>query len=139
MATVFFHFKASRGAARRHRGFVQQRRVPSRLGLRPAVILLKICVWFGEVVPGGGKPVLIRGSKCHRNRLSCFKAVSAQPPGPSPLLQPHVPLAGGAAPALPARPRGPRGWAGSRGTSAGHGVGAAQCGARCAWGVSLQA
>lgn len=63
MDTVFFHFKVSRGAAGTHRAFVQQPRVPSRPGMQPAVILLKICVWFGEVVPGGGKPTLIRATE----------------------------------------------------------------------------
>lgn len=72
MGTVFFHFKVSREAAWRHRAFVQQPHVPSCPGARtqPAVILLRICVQFREVVPGGGKPLLIRATKCHRNMLN---------------------------------------------------------------------
>lgn len=124
MDTVFFHFKVSRGAAGTHRAFVQQPRVPSRPGTQPAVILLKICVWFGEVVPGGGKPTLIRAGKCHRNTLSCFKAGPAQPPSPSPLLQPSIPLLGVQLQlSLPAQGDLAAGLA-SHGISARHGVGA---------------
>lgn len=73
-----FHLKVSRGAACRHRAFVQQLHVPSRPGMRPAVILLKICAWFEDVVPNGGKLMLISASKCHRNVPSCFQVGPAQ-------------------------------------------------------------
>lgn len=89
MGTASLRFKASGGAARRHRAFVQQRRLPSR---RPAVILLKISVWFGEVVPGRGKTHADKSQQVpprHAELLQSWLCAAPQPAPAPPARGPH--------------------------------------------------
>lgn len=103
MDTAFLHFKVSGGAARRHRAFVQRPRIPSH---RPAVILLKMSMWFGEVVPGGGETHADKSQQVPPTHAELLQSWLCAAPQPAPAPPAWGPPCWGCCSGSPCLPKG---------------------------------